>query len=86
MDRFKDRKYFYIAREGLLAPVPPPWKACQSKDGEIYYFNFETRDSNWDHPSDDLFREKYMKAKEKDQNQALAEIKEEAGESGIESL
>ena len=60
MDRTKDKQYFYIAREGLMAPVPAPWKACQSKEGEIYYYNFDTQESSWDHPSDDVYREKFQ--------------------------
>jgi len=34
--------------------------ACASSDtnGDIYYFNFATGDSIWDHPCDDLFSRK----------------------------
>ena len=53
----------YIAREGLKAPLPPPWKACQTKDGDIYYFNFESGESTWDHPLDELYKKKYSDAK-----------------------
>ena len=28
MDVQVDQQYFFIAREGLIAPVPKPWKAC----------------------------------------------------------
>ena len=85
MDVKEDQQYFYIAREGLIAPVPKPWKACQSKEGEIYYYNFETQESSWDHPSDDEFRKKYQRAKKGITTSPLAEIKEEPGESGLES-
>ena len=75
-----DSEFLYIAKEGLMAPVPPPWKACQSKDGEIYYYNYDTQQSSWDHPSDDVFRSKFIDAKEKKlgvSSQPLAEIIEE---------
>jgi len=47
----------WIAREGVAAPILPPWKACH-EDGneEVFYFNFETSESVWDHPCDDKYR------------------------------
>lgn len=63
MDLNKDQDLFYIAREGLKAPLPPNWKACKTSDGLIYYFNFETGDSTWDHPLDEYYRAKYQEAK-----------------------
>lgn len=50
MDIVKDRQFFYIAKEGLKAPLPPPWKPCKTRDEEIYYFNFETEECIWEHP------------------------------------
>ena len=35
-----DKELFWVAREGLKAPLPPDWKPCKSPDGEIYYSNF----------------------------------------------
>lgn len=29
MDPVKDKKYFWLAKEGLKAPIPPEWKTCQ---------------------------------------------------------
>ena len=40
MDLEADKHLFWVAREGLKAPLPPDWKPCKSPDGEIYYFNF----------------------------------------------
>ena len=40
MDLEADKELFWVAREGLRAPLPPDWKPCKSPDGEIYYFNF----------------------------------------------
>jgi centrosomal protein CEP164 len=47
----------WIALEGVLAPVPHPWKMCTENDEDMFYFNFETGESVWDHPSDDKFRD-----------------------------
>ena len=44
MDMVKDRELFYIAKEGLKAPLPGPWKPCKSQDNQIYYYNFETKE------------------------------------------
>ena len=30
MDDKLDREYFYIAKEGLKAPLPSQWKPCQN--------------------------------------------------------
>ena len=30
MDLNEDRDLFYIAKEGLKAPLPDPWKPCKS--------------------------------------------------------
>jgi hypothetical protein len=63
MDLQKDQHLFWIARESLKAPLPPEWKPCQTTDGNIYYFNFKSGASMWDHPCDEYYREIYEKAK-----------------------
>ena len=57
-----------IAEEGIKAPLPHGWKPVQNqnandKENELYYFNFETGESMWDHPCDELFREKVDEAR-----------------------
>jgi centrosomal protein CEP164 len=44
MDMRDDKDLFYIAKEGLKAPLPDPWKPCRSPGGNIYYFNFDTQE------------------------------------------
>lgn len=61
----EDQSLAWIAREGLKAPLPHPWKPCQSSEGEIFYFNFKTGESSWDHPCDDHYRRVYQRAKAK---------------------
>ena len=39
----QDRELFWIAKEGLRAPLPENWKPCKTTDtDEIYYFNFQS--------------------------------------------
>ena len=48
------------------APLPEDWKPCKTEDTEeIYYFNFKTGASTWDHPCDDYYRKQYEGAKKK---------------------
>jgi hypothetical protein len=69
MDLENDRDLFWIAREGLMAPLSSNWKPCKTKDTEdIYYFNFATGESTWDHPCDGCYRLRYQEEKKKQQN------------------
>ncbi|KAJ3233735.1 hypothetical protein HDU78_006255 [Chytriomyces hyalinus] len=65
MDEHEDKHLFWIARESLKAPLPADWKPCQSDDGNIYYFNFSTGESIWDHPCDEHYRQLYEREKKK---------------------
>ena len=60
MDIKEDRDLFYIAKEGLKAPLPDQWKPCRSPGGNIYYFNFETKQLQKDHPCDDYYKRYYQ--------------------------
>jgi len=46
----------WIAKEGVVAPVPHPWKVCTENQEDVFYFNFETGESVWDHPCDEVYR------------------------------
>ena len=53
-------------QEGLMAPLPKNWKPCKTKDTEdIYYFNFSTGESTWDHPCDGYYKRLYEEEKKK---------------------
>ena len=46
MELADDLDLFWIAKEGLKAPLPENWKPCKTVDtDEIYYFNFSTGES-----------------------------------------
>lgn len=64
MDMSEDRDLFYIAKEGLKAPLPDQWKPCRSPGGNIYYFNFESRALQKDHPCDDYYKRYYVTEKQ----------------------
>ncbi|CCW64151.1 unnamed protein product [Phytomonas sp. EM1] len=59
----EDSPFLWIAREGLKAPLPENWKACQSDKGELYYFNVKSGESIWDHPMDDYFKTLFINEK-----------------------
>ncbi|XP_035808213.2 centrosomal protein of 164 kDa isoform X2 [Amphiprion ocellaris] len=57
----------WLAREGIVAPLPPEWKPCQDVTGDIYYFNFSTGQSTWDHPCDEHYRRLVSQERERTQ-------------------
>mmetsp|Transcript_34732 Transcript_34732/g.63124 ORF Transcript_34732/g.63124 Transcript_34732/m.63124 type:complete len:183 (-) Transcript_34732:4558-5106(-) len=61
MDLENDKDLLWIAKAGLKAPLPEPWKPCSQEEGEVFYFNFETGESVWDHPCDEYHRRLYQK-------------------------
>lgn len=58
IDVKKEKHLMWIALEGLRAPLPAEWRACQTGEEEVYYFNFRTGESLWDHPMDNVFKQK----------------------------
>ena len=66
MDMEKDQDLIWISKEGLMAPLPKNWKPCKTRDtGDIYYFNFSTGESTWDHPCDGYYKRLYEDEKKK---------------------
>uniref|UniRef100_A0A8C6XZM7 WW domain-containing protein n=1 Tax=Naja naja TaxID=35670 RepID=A0A8C6XZM7_NAJNA len=55
----------WLAREGIVAPLPAEWKPCQDITGDIYYFNFANGQSTWDHPCDERYRQLVIQEREK---------------------
>lgn len=48
----------WIARQGVKAPLPRGWKAVHDlEQNELYYFNFDTGESIWDHPCDNYYKD-----------------------------
>ncbi|KAJ3148377.1 hypothetical protein HDU86_007486 [Geranomyces michiganensis] len=65
IDPDTEQNLLWIARQSLKAPLPPNWKPCQTADGKIYYFNFTTGESIWDHPCDEHYKRLYAEEKAK---------------------
>ena len=66
MDLEEDEDLFWIPRAALTEPLPPGWKPVRSSDtGDIYYFNFETKESQWGHPIDEKYKKVYEEEKKK---------------------
>lgn len=80
MDPAEDKELLYIAREGLKAPLPKSWKPIRTREGEIYYYNFDTQQSQWEHPCDEYYKKVYrekkkaMKAKEAKPSKARGKL------------
>lgn len=65
IDPDREPDLMYIAREGINAPLPSDWKPCQDTQNDIYYFNFTTGESIWDHPCDDYYRKMVVEERKK---------------------
>ncbi|KAK7107171.1 centrosomal protein of 164 kDa-like isoform X2 [Littorina saxatilis] len=65
IDPQKEPNLLWIAREGISAPLPEHWKPCQDPNGHIYYFNFATGESIWDHPCDEFYRKMVAEERKK---------------------
>ena len=50
LDLENEPELAWIARKGLVTPLPEGWKPCAAPSGELYYFNFDTGESVWEHP------------------------------------
>lgn len=72
----EDEELLWLAKEGLRAPVPREWKPCKTDTGDVYYFNFKTGESLWDHPMDEYFKNKFATEKEKLKTKKADEAKQ----------
>ncbi|KAH7283161.1 hypothetical protein KP509_35G064500 [Ceratopteris richardii] len=65
IDLSRHKNLLWIAKEGLLATLPSDWKPCLTEEEEIYYYNFATGQSIWNHPCDEYYRQVYNEEVEK---------------------
>ncbi|XP_049433036.1 centrosomal protein of 164 kDa-like isoform X4 [Epinephelus fuscoguttatus] len=72
IDPDHEPELLWLAREGIVAPLPPEWKPCQDVTGDIYYFNFSSGQSTWDHPCDEHYRRLVAQERERAQVTAAA--------------
>ncbi|KAM9853079.1 uncharacterized protein cep164 isoform 3-T3 [Aulostomus maculatus] len=74
IDPDTEPELMWLAREGIVAPLPPEWKPCQDVTGDIYYFNFSTGQSTWDHPCDEHYRRLVAEERERTQHTVAAGV------------
>ncbi|XP_057695072.1 centrosomal protein of 164 kDa-like isoform X6 [Corythoichthys intestinalis] len=70
IDLDNEAELMWLAREGIVAPLPPQWKPCQDVTGDIYYYNFSSGESTWDHPCDEHYRRLVVQERERLQRAA----------------
>jgi centrosomal protein CEP164 len=68
MKTYEYDEMMWIAKEGLKAPLPKHWRPCKTDSGDIYYFNFETGDSLWDHPMDEHYKDLFISERQRLKN------------------
>ncbi|XP_058865860.1 centrosomal protein of 164 kDa-like isoform X3 [Acipenser ruthenus] len=76
IDPDKEPELMWLAREGIVMPLPSEWKPCQDVTGEVYYFNFTSGQSTWDHPCDLQYRSLVASERDKLQAKGLGQKKE----------
>ncbi|XP_055591874.1 centrosomal protein of 164 kDa isoform X2 [Uranotaenia lowii] len=65
IDPGTETNLIYLARQGLLHPLPENWKPCYSKQVKAYYYyDRYSRKSQWEHPIDVLYRQKVADARQ----------------------
>ncbi|RHZ12637.1 hypothetical protein DYB37_005006 [Aphanomyces astaci] len=62
MDPERDQDLLWIARKSLVADIPPGWHQVMTQEGVSYYYNDESGDSRWEHPSDQDYKAMYREA------------------------
>ncbi|XP_053951149.1 centrosomal protein of 164 kDa [Anastrepha ludens] len=66
IDPVKEPHLLYLAKEGLMQALPTDWKICYSEEKcGHYYYNTKTKQSQWDHPLDVVYREMVEQARQK---------------------
>ncbi|MCJ8739822.1 hypothetical protein PDJAM_G00051790 [Pangasius djambal] len=75
IDPEREPELLWLAREGIVAPLPAEWKPCQDVTGDVYYFNFSTGQSTWDHPCDEQYR--CLVAQERERSSGSAPVRKD---------
>jgi len=65
IDTIADADLMYVARYALLADLPPGWAAYLDADGNEFFHNAATAESQYEHPLDNTYREMYRDLKAK---------------------
>ena len=60
-----DRNLLWIAKNGLMEPVPQPWQALKDSNDNIIYYNTVTKERTHQHPMDFHYRKLFLHEREK---------------------
>lgn len=60
-----DQRLMWVAKEGLLEPVPAPWQQLLQPNDEIIYYNTVTKERITEHPMDQKYKLMYKQEREK---------------------
>ncbi|XP_043235768.1 pneumococcal serine-rich repeat protein-like [Amphibalanus amphitrite] len=64
IDPEREPHLLHIADEGVNQSLPPGWKPCfEEEKGLLYYFNFRSGETRWEHPLDAVYRQKVIVAR-----------------------
>lgn len=55
----------YIARAGIMEPLPQGWQPCQDRKGQIFFHNAKTGQSTWEHPGDQKYIDMVREVRQK---------------------
>merc|ERR1711871_1248340 len=74
IDRKAHPEFMYVARDSLFAPIPDGWVMNVDDENNPYYVNKETKQMQYDHPSDAVYRQQYYQlVRNKIENQQRAQ-------------
>ena len=54
--------------------MEPPWKAIVEEAAGLYYFNYETGESLWEHPTTEYYRDKVQRERQKLQKSKVGKL------------
>ena len=63
-----------------------PLNCREDSAGHVYYFNFSTAESMWEHPSDDFYRRQLQQEREKKKRMEDASKKKKKGSKKVATL
>ncbi|CAE8672201.1 unnamed protein product, partial [Polarella glacialis] len=60
IDMARESEMLWIAEEAFNAPLPPGWTEHFDDQGRTYFYHTSSRQSAWQHPLDEVFRDVAM--------------------------
>jgi centrosomal protein CEP164 len=88
MNLDEDQDLLWIAKAGLTTTLPQQWRPCLAspESDEVFYFNFVTGESIWEHPCDSMHQKMYLKEKAKRAVRVIATLDHRVNEAGVLEL